>query len=521
MLSHHLRTYSRVIRLGLAIVAALAVMDSRAADTAKILTPPAPQTPRVNGPTVFGVRPNSPFQYQIPATGQRPMEFNVTGLPDGLSVDSRTGLIRGALVEPGEYVVTLHAKNALGTAEKSLRIRCGDTICLTPPMGWNSWNCWGASVSAEKVLRSAKAMIDSGLAQHGWTYINIDDGWQGKRTGPDHALQANEKFPDFKALCDQVHAMGLKLGVYSTPWTTSYGNYAGGSSDDPEGKWDREKDGGEKGKRFGTHAFAMADAKQWGAWGVDYLKYDWHTIDVPHVEEISKALRASGRDIVLSLSNSAPFEHAADWARLANCWRTTGDIWDYWDYSDQSWRFGVSEIAFSQDRWAPHSGPGHWNDPDMMVLGQVGWGPTLHATHLTPDQQYSHMSMWCLLSAPLLIGCDLEQLDEFTRSLLTNDEVLALQYDALGKQATRVATVGAVDVYLKPLEDGSTALGFFNRGKAEVKTTFNKLDRFGLGGAVKVRDLWRQKDLEDAKGSLTLEIPGDGVVLLKLHRLGS
>ena len=500
----------------LAFSASAAPTDVPSAPPMVILTPPAPKTPRINGPSVFGVRPDSPFQYLIPASGDRPMTFGVDGLPDGLSIDANTGIIRGALREPGDYVVTLRAKNALGVAEKTFRIRAGDTIALTPPMGWNSWNCWAASVSAEKVVRSAKALVDSGLAQHGWSYINIDDGWQGARTGEGHALQGNEKFPDMKAMCDQVHALGLKIGLYSTPWISSYANFAGGSSDDPSGKWSRELDH-EKSKRFGKNSYDEADAKQWGAWGIDYLKYDWHPIDVPHVESMSKALRASGRDIVFSLSNAASFEHASDWARLANCWRTTGDIWDYWDTTDHDWRFSVTEIAFTQDRWASVAGPGHWNDPDMLVVGQVGWGPSLHATHLSPDQQYSHISMWCMLSAPLLIGCDLEQLDDFTRNLLTNDEVLALQYDALGKQAVRVATIGGVDVYAKPLEDGSRALGFFNRGKTAEKIVFNKLNRLGLNGTLKVRDLWRQQDLPEAKGALNLEVPADGVVLLKLR----
>lgn len=518
MSTSRLFTLSRAIGVSLALLGMFApsATAAAAADSMPILTPPAPKTPRINGPSVYGVRPESPFHYLIPATGERPISYGVDGLPDGLSIDSATGIIRGALREPGEYVVTLRAKNASGSAEKAFRIRCGDAILLTPPMGWNSWNVWGASVSADKVVRSAKALIDSGLAQHGWTYINIDDGWQGARTGEGGALQGNEKFPDMKAMCDQVHALGLKVGIYSTPWVSSYANYAGGSSDDPKGTWSREGDH-EKSKRFGKTSFAAADAKQWGVWGIDYLKYDWHPIDVPHVEEMSKGLRASGRDIVFSLSNAASFETATDLARHANLWRTTGDIWDYWEKTDHDWRFGVSEIGFAQERWAPFAGPGHWNDPDMLVVGKVGWGPHLHPTNLSPNQQYSHISLWCMLAAPLLIGCDLEQLDEFTRNLLTNDDVLAVQYDALGKQAVRVATIGGVDIFQKPLEDGSVALGFFNRGKTVENFTFNKLNRIGLPGTVKVRDLWRQQDLPDSTGSLTLEVPAEGVVMLKLR----
>ena len=240
---------------------------------------------------------------------------------------------------------------------------------------------------------------------------------------------------------------------------------------------------------------------------------------MPHVEEMSKALRSSGRDIVFSLSNSASFEHAADWARLANCWRTTGDIWDRWEQSPADWQYGVSEIGFNQDRWAPFGGPGHWNDPDMLVVGHVGWGPALHLTKLSPDEQYSHISLWCLFSAPLLIGCDMERLDPFTLGLLSNDEVLALDQDSLGLPAERVGTVGAIDVFMKPLEDGSRALGFFNRARQTEAATYNKLSRIGLAGRYHVRDLWRQKDLEDTRGSLKLSVPGHGVVLLKVTRV--
>jgi alpha-galactosidase len=357
-------------------------------------------------------------------------------------------------------------------------------------------------------------MVKSGLIQHGWTYINIDDTWQGRRGGPFNGIEANRKFPDMKGLCDAVHAMGLKAGIYSTPWITSYAKFAGGSSDDPAGAWSEKMADG-KFWRHGKHSFAVQDARQWAAWGFDYLKYDWNPNDVPHVEEMSKALRQSGRDIVYSLSNSAPLANAADWARLANCWRTTGDIWDYWDRSDHEWRYSVSEIAFTQDPWVPYAGPSHWNDPDMLVVGHVGWGPQLHATNLTPDEQYSHISMWCLLSAPLLIGCDMERLDPFTLNLLTNDEVLALDQDALGRQAKHAAAMGTLDVFVKDLEDGSKAVGFFNRGDKSQKFVFNKLSKIGIAGKQHVRDLWRQKDLPDAAGKIEVAVGAHGVVLLK------
>jgi len=231
------------MRLGLAALACFGGMVGRAADAgpadAAILTPPPPATPRINGPAVFGVRPGSPFLYHIPATGVRPMEFQAENLPAGLVLDSATGEITGSLPEVGRHEIVLHARNAQGEDRKTFTVVVGDSIALTPAMGWNSWNCWAAAVDQEKVLRSARAMVSSGLADHGWTYINIDDTWQGARTGEGHALQGNEKFPDMKGLCDAIHGMGLKAGIYSTPWMTSYAGFPGGSADDASGAWSK------------------------------------------------------------------------------------------------------------------------------------------------------------------------------------------------------------------------------------------------------------------------------------------
>src|SRR5271154_6666987 len=267
-----------------------------------ILTPPPPDTPRINGPSVFGVRPGSIFLYCIPATGTRPIIFAADNLPDGLMLDSATGRITGVLPQPGEIAVTLRATNSLGTAEKRFRIVVGDKIGLTPAMGWNSWNCWAGSVDQGKVLSSAQAMVHSGLKDHGWTYINIDDTWQGPRGGRFNALRGNEKFPNMHSMCNAIHAMGLKVGIYSTPWITSYAGFPGGSSDLPDGKWTREMSN-DKFHKLGAFPFARSDARQFAAWGFDYLKYDWNPNDIDHVREMSDALRESGRDIIFSLSN--------------------------------------------------------------------------------------------------------------------------------------------------------------------------------------------------------------------------
>jgi alpha-galactosidase len=494
-----------------------------------ILTPVPAAEPRINGPAIFGVRPGSPFLYAIPVTGNRPMTFSIDGLPDGLRLDSATGEVTGLIRTPGEYRVTLHASNASGKSDKAFRIEVGDKIALTPPMGWNSWNCWGRWVNQDKVLNSAKALVGKGLSNHGWTYINIDDGWQGPRGGSHNGIQPNPKFPDMKGLSDQIHAMGLKFGLYSTPWTLSYAGFVGSACENADGtydwivsgnhdkdfhieKYNPKKAANGKVIQPGTPiSFATNDAAQWADWGVDYLKYDWYPNDVKNAETMSHALRNSGRDVVFSLSNSAPFDHAADWARLANSWRTTGDIEDSWA--------SVTKIGFHQEKWAPFAGPGHWNDPDMLVVGQVGWGnpkPTI----LTHNEQYSHISLWCLLSAPLLIGCDLNKLDDFTVSLLSNDEVLAIDQDSLGKEATPVFQDNTYAVYLKPLEDGTEAVGLFNISTVPQKITVAWSD-LKVSVPQKVRDLWQQKDLGNFPGSFSSVVNPHGVTLIKISNAES
>jgi alpha-galactosidase len=489
--------------------------DSNVVTNPIILTPPAPRAPRINGPKIFGVRPGSPFLYTIPATGDRPMKFSARHLPRGLKLDSKTGHITGSLSKTNEYEVILRAKNALGVAERSFRIVVGEDLALTPPMGWNSWNCWAGAVDQEKVLRSARAMAASGLVEHGWTYINIDDTWQGERGGKFNALQPNEKFPDIKGLCDQIHGLGLKAGIYSTPWVTSYDRHAGGSAENPSGAWTNLPTKAPRNKKVlpyavGKYSFAINDAKQWADWGFDYLKYDWNPVERPQVVEMADALRGTKRDIILSLSNNSRdrlLDRIGGIAPFAQSWRTTGDINDSWPR--------VVEIGFGQEPWTPFSGPGHWNDPDMLVVGWVGWGPKLHETKLTPDEQYSHISLWCLLSAPLLIGCDLEKLDPFTLSLLSNDEVLAIDQDMLGKQVTCVSTNGDFRIYAKDLDGGSKAAGLFNLGEREASITVKWAD-LHLSGKQMVRDLWRQKDVGNFSDEYTVTVPRHGVVLIGL-----
>ena len=462
-----------------------------------ILTPKPGEHPKINSAKVFGVRPNSPFLYKIAATGKKPLRYAVDNLPQGLQVNAENGIITGYLKNKGEYKMTMVVKNSLGKISKECTIKCGDLLSLTPPMGWNSWNCWGLTVSDEKLRTSARAMINKGLVDHGWAHLNIDDGWEAGARNANGEIIANNKFPDMKKTGDWLHANGLKFGIYSSPGPKTCGGF------------------------LGSYQHEMQDAITYAKWGIDYLKYDWCSYENIHDKydtgissfqkpyvQMMVALQKQDRDIIYSLCQYG-MKDVWTWGAEVNgnCWRTTGDISDSWE--------SLSSIGFGQTRQTAYAKPGRWNDPDMMIVGQVGWGSNTHPTRLTPDEQYTHLSLWCLLNAPLLIGCDLNKLDDFTLNLLTNDEVIALDQDPLGKQAKQVLKTDTSQVWMKELEDGSRALGLFNLSDKDevVRFYWNNLS---LPDGYKVRDLWRQNDLGFFKTMFAAKVAAHGVSLIRI-----
>jgi alpha-galactosidase len=460
-----------------------------------ILTPPEQPDPRITGPAVFGVRLGHPFLFQIPATGERPMRFFARDLPDGLKLDPDSGQITGVLSGPGEFSVHLRASNKSGASQRELKISCGNQIGLTPPMGWNSWNCFAKTVDDKSIRLAADVLVSSGLINHGWNYINIDDCWEGGRDA-NGRIQSNDRFPDMKALVDYVHAKGLKIGIYSSPGPKTCAGY--------EASWRHEE----------------ADAQQYAAWGFDYLKYDWCSYDKVQDKSLSdrarlmkpyavmsKALNKVDRDILYSLCQYGD-GNVWEWGAQVNgnSWRTTGDITDTWG--------SMANNGFGSAGHEKFAGPGHWNDPDMLVVGKLGWG-NLRPTRLTPNEQYTHLSLWCLLSAPLLIGCDMSQLDPFTLNLLSNDEVLAVDQDPLGKQASLICRKGELEIWAKPMQDGSKAIGLFNRSELAAQITVS-WSQLGLAGSHGVRDLWRQKDLGNFADTFNTGVPRHGVALLRV-----
>jgi alpha-galactosidase len=459
-----------------------------------ILTPKPSSKPQINIPTEYGVGINKPLLYKISTTGATPLQYTIKNLPKGLQVN-KNGIITGILEKAGVYNTTITVKNKLGVATKNFIIKCGKEIALTPPMGWNSWNCWGTSVNDAKVRASAQAMIDKGLMNYGWSFINIDDGWEAKARTVNGEIVTNEKFPDMKKLGNFLHDNGLKLGIYSSPGPLTCGGY------------------------LGSYQHEAQDAKTYADWGIDYLKYDWCSYGTIHGGKdttlasfkapyilMQKELGKQNRDIVYSLCQYG-MKEVWKWGGDVggNLWRTTGDIEDTWE--------SLAAIGFNHTKQQPYAKPSNWNDVDMMIVGQVGWGDNLHPTRLTPDEQYTHMSLWCLLNAPLLIGCDMSKLDDFTLNLLTNSEVIAIDQNTYSQPAMQTIKDKDYQVWAKKMSATEYAIGIFNTSD-DSKSIEIDLKKLTGKSALKVRDCWQQKDEGLFKTKYTVTIPSHGVKLI-------
>jgi len=361
--------------------------------------------------------------------------------------------------------------------------RAQSSIAQTPPMGWNSWNHFACKVTAADVRGAADAIAKNGMKEAGYIYVNVDDCWQGARDDQGD-IRPNENFGDMKALADYVHEKGLKFGIYSSPGPKTCAGF--------EGSYQHEEQ----------------DAQTYAAWGVDYLKYDWcsasEVYPVSQIRDVYKkmrdALQRTGRPIVYSLCQYG-WKLVWRWGKDVggNLWRTTDDIEDRYE--------SMTRIGFGQAGLELFAGPGHWNDPDMLEIGNGG---------MSRDEYITHMTVWCLLAAPLLAGNDLTKVTPADLAILLNREAIAVNQDPKGVQGHRVSAEGPLEVWAKPLADGSVAVGFFSRaGAYPVKVNFKDL---GFNGNVHVRDLWLHKDLGTFSGEYTAHVPRHGVVLVRVWK---
>jgi alpha-galactosidase len=389
--------------------------------------------------------------------------------------------------------VSLAVCGAAG-AQRDMALESG--LARTPPMGWNSWNHFAGRVTEQDVKDAADALVSTGMRDAGYVYVNIDDTWEGERDAQG-VLHANNKFPDMKALGDYIHARGLKFGIYSSPGPRTCARY------------------------LASYGHEQQDADLYASWGVDYLKYDLcsfgtlmeagmadHFDDPDYGNKMMKAaylkmrtaLDKTGRPIVFSLCQ---YGHDDVWTWGAsvggNLWRTTGDIQD--NYAS------MTKIGFAQGPLAKYAGPGHWNDPDMLEVGNGG---------MTADEYRTHISLWALLAAPLLAGNDLSKMTPETKSILMNKAVIAIDQDKLGVQGDRVSQSGDLEVWSKPLGGGAVAVGLFNRGTSAAPMTL-KLSDVGVKHAVHVSSLWEGANPIVANDEVSVSVPAHGVVLLRIE----
>ena len=501
-----------------------------------ILTPPEKEEPQFNGADIWGVRPGHPVLFRVPVSGLRPMTFTAKGLPAGVTFDSERGILGGIAPEKkGDYDITVTAENAKGRASRVIRLAVGDRIALTPPMGWNSWNTLCYRLTAEKAKAAAKALQDSGLGDHGWAYVNLDDWWEMNTSGcarvemrrkdfggredvigaPRDAqgrIIPNRSFPDMKGLADYIHSLGFKAGLYSGPGRLTCG------------------------KCEASYGHELQDAESWANWGFDYVKYDWCSYEDVFKREtgfsgwrdqsvqdrpeylaacqkpyrlMGECLRKQKRDILYSFCQYG-MARVQEWGEAAggNCWRSWEDLKDGWN-----WMELAVDSRIDGEYWK-YNRPGWWADPDMMIVGQQYSFGFDHPTFLTPNEQYTHVSLWCMVGSPLLIGCDLTAMDAFTRSLLANDAVIAVSQDRLGKVARRIRHVDSQSVWTRPLADGATAVALVNRSPIarEISVSFLEL---GLGsGEHWVKDLWRQKCEGKHAGAYVAQVPPHATKLI-------
>lgn len=367
--------------------------------------------------------------------------------------------------------------------------RTANGLAQTPPMGWNSWNKFGCNVNEQVVRDTVDAIASGGMKDAGYQYVVIDDCWHGTRDANGFIGEDRAKFPSgMKALADYVHAHGLKFGIYSDAGAKTCGG------------------------RPGSQGHEYQDAITYARWGVDYLKYDWCSTGIRNAEEayalMADALRATGRPVLVSIcewGNNRPWEWAS---KIGNMWRTTGDIRDAWA-GRVTYSLGVMDIVDRNEPLYPYAGPGHWNDPDMLEVGNGG---------LSDTEARAHFSLWAMMAAPLIAGNDVARMSEATRAILLNKEVIAVDQDPLGRQGRRVRDNGDQEIWSKPLADGSRAVLLLNRGAAPARLTVN-WPEIGYTATTRaaVRDLWAHRDVGRVRARYAAVVPAHGATMLTVR----
>ena len=510
---------------------------------------PAGDAPQIHPPFVVGFRPGTPLLWAVPVSGARPLKFSAAGLPRGLTLDPAMGIVTGRTAGPGDWAVRITAVNSAGRTSQTAHVVCGDTLALTPPMGWNSYDAYGDSAGEAEVWDNAR-YVARAMQPYGWDTVVVDYRWYDPgahdnnpngRAGAALAMDGNgrllpapNRFPSaadgrgFRALADRVHALGLRFGIHimrgiprlavtaNLPIEGSPYKCAEAADVKDTCPWCPDMFG-VRGATPAGRAYYDSLMRLCASWGIDFIKMDdtsapYHTDEI---EAVHQAIEKCGRSIVYSLSpGETPIEQAAHVAARANQWRVSGDFWDGWGALDH-------EFTLAQ-RWQGWAAPGHWPDADMLPVGHLSVGGRSvgpdRRTGFSHAEQVTLMSFWALLPAPLMAGAALTDNDDWTRALLTNPEVLAVDQDAAGRAATLAQSRDEAQVWVRTLADGSRAVGLFNRGDFAEPVTAD-WGGLGLSGRWAVRDLWQRRDLGVSAGTVTASVPPHGAVFLRLTRV--
>jgi len=494
---------------------------------------PAPQ---INGPRLFGARPDKIFIYPVPVSGAQPIQMEAKGLPATVQFDTQTGIITGKIHIPGNYPIKLTVKNKFGKTTRVFSLVIGDRLALTPPMGWSSWYSYGRNVTQKQIELTAKLMKEKGLQQLGWTLLEVDDPWANQpaknnpvwaelKTRPDNKvyhyyegpdnlttrqgaprdgsgnLVPSSFFPNLKGMTETLHRQGFKAGIYSSPGPLTCGGAAG------------------------SYNHELQDAKFWSDMGFDYLKYDWCSYgvfakDTSRAEYIKPyklmagALQQQQRDIIFSLCQYG-MGNVWEWGNEAGgqLWRTEQDIRDNWSSIHNAMKKLADKAAYVK--------PGNWNDPDILQIGTIGGNDEdgkKRANHLSAEEQKTHFSMWCMLSAPLLIGANMEDIDEATLRLLQSQEMIAVDQDALGKAAKRLKVMdNQLEIWQKPMEDGSFIIALLNASDTTITSNVNILNFELPHLPATITDLWAKQTAHFPEGDIPVNIPSHGIVILKCN----
>lgn len=461
--------------------------------------------PVFHGAKVVGNYPGTEFMFTIPVTGVKPITFGAQNLPAGLTLDPTTGIIKGVVAVKGEYKIELTATNPKGKADEELRIVIGETLCLTPAMGWNSWNVFTKNIDEKMLMEMADAMVANGMRDMGYQYLNIDDFWHADvRAADGKPVPDPKKFPHgMKYVADYVHSKGLKLGIYSCAGNMTCG------------------------RRFGGYSFEEIDAKTYAEWGIDLLKYDYcyapasRKVAEQRYTAMGTALKNSGRSIVFSICEWG-LRKPWLWGQKVggSYWRATPDIMDAWTFPSL-FVYSTMAIVNREEKIWKYAGPGHWNDPDMLIVGNYGKGNATSGGGIYKgmnDIEYqSHFSLWCMFSAPLLTSCDLRKMNDATTNILLNPEILAIDQDELGEQAHPVYRMGGIRVYLKRLKSGAIAVAVLNTSKSEKQFDL-KENTLDIDGTFTAYDVWQHKTIGTLKDKLPLTLKPHQTIVLRLSK---